>query len=115
MWHAACKWAATATDATAAKEAPATARAPMRRGASLVIVESPAKARTIAKYLGAGYRVQASMGHVRDLPKSKLGVDLEHGFAPQYVVSPDKKQVIKELKGAVDAAGQVYLATDPDR
>ncbi len=100
---------------TAAKATDTAARAPMRRGASLVIVESPAKARTIAKYLGAGYRVQASMGHVRDLPKSKLGVDLEHGFAPQYVVSPDKKQVIKELKGAVEAAGQVYLATDPDR
>lgn len=91
------------------------ARAPLRRGGSLVIVESPAKARTIAKYLGPGYRVTASMGHVRDLPKSKLGVDVERDFAPQYLISKDKTQVIKDLKGSVQAAGQVYLATDPDR
>jgi DNA topoisomerase-1 len=81
----------------------------------LVIVESPSKAKTIAKYLGAGYRVQASMGHVRDLPKSKLGVDVDHDFAPQYLVSVDKKATVKDLKGAVQSAGEVFLATDPDR
>ncbi len=85
------------------------------RGANLVIVESPAKAKTIAKYLGAGYRVTASMGHVRDLPKSKLGVDVDAGFSPQYIISKDKTQVVKDLKGSVQAARQVYLATDPDR
>src|SRR4051812_38440616 len=93
----------------------ATAYAPMRRGTKLVIVESPSKAKTIAKYLGPGYRVTASMGHVRDLPKSKLGVDVDHEFAPQYLISKDKTQVVKDLKGSVQAAGQVYLATDPDR
>jgi DNA topoisomerase-1 len=93
----------------------ATAAPAMRRGMNLVIVESPSKARTIAKYLGPGYRVAASMGHVRDLPKSKLGVDVEHEFAPQYLVSKDKSQVVKDLKGSVQAAGQVFLATDPDR
>jgi DNA topoisomerase-1 len=88
---------------------------PVRRSGTLVIVESPSKAKTIAKYLGPGYRVTASMGHVRDLPKSKLGVDVDHDFAPQYLVSKDKSQVIKELKGSVQAAGQIFLATDPDR
>ncbi len=117
--------AATATAAKPARKTTATKRAsggdsaapraPLRRGGSLVIVESPSKAKTIAKYLGPGYRVAASMGHVRDLPKSKLGVDVEHDFAPQYLVSKDKSQIIKELKGSVQAAGQIYLATDPDR
>jgi len=82
---------------------------------NLVIVESPSKAKTIAKYLGPGYRVTASMGHVRDLPKSKLGVDVDHDFTPQYLVSKDKSQVVKDLKGSVAAAGQIFLATDPDR
>ncbi|MFN8537846.1 MAG: type I DNA topoisomerase [Thermomicrobiales bacterium] len=104
---------------TASKRPAATSevapRPPMRRGTKLVIVESPAKAKTIAKYLGAGYRVQASMGHVRDLPKSKLGVDVDHDFAPQYLISNDKKATVKDLKGAVQAAGEVFLATDPDR
>ena len=117
---AARKTTATKTTTRAGTKSAAEGGAPARpasprRGTNLVIVESPAKARTIAKYLGAGYRVQASMGHVRDLPKSKLGVDVEHGFAPQYLVSKDKTQVVKELKGSVQAAGQVYLATDPDR
>lgn len=81
----------------------------------LLIVESPAKAKTIQKYLGPGYRVQASMGHVRDLPKSKLGVDIERDFAPEYEVSSDKSKVVSELRSAVKNAEAVYLATDPDR
>src|SRR5215203_5440713 len=81
----------------------------------LVIVESPAKARTIGKYLGSGYTVKASMGHVRDLPKSTLGVDVDDNFAPTYLVPRDKTKVIKELKESVQKAREVYLATDPDR
>ncbi|XUX01146.1 MAG: type I DNA topoisomerase [Dehalogenimonas sp.] len=81
----------------------------------LVIVESPAKARTLAKFLGSGYTLKASMGHVRDLPKSKLGVDVDHDFAPQYLNMRDKLAVLKELKEAAKKAGTVYLATDPDR
>ncbi len=80
-----------------------------------MIVESPAKARTIKKYLGRNFVVEASMGHVRDLPKSTLGVDVEHGFAPQYVVPRDKSKTVKDLKGRVQTARAVYLATDPDR
>src|SRR5215210_279920 len=81
----------------------------------LVIVESPAKARTIGKYLGSGYTVKASMGHVRDLPKSTLGVDVDDDFAPTYLVPRDKTKLIKELKESVQNAREVYLATDPDR
>lgn len=81
----------------------------------LVIVESPAKAKTIQKYLGPGYRVTASMGHVRDLPKSQLGVDLERDFAPVYEVTPDKSKTVRDLQGAIRGASEVYLATDPDR
>ena len=81
----------------------------------LVIVESPAKARTIEKYLGGDYKVVASMGHLRDLPKSKLGVDIEHGFAPEYIPVSARKDVIEELKNRSRDAGTVYLATDPDR
>lgn len=82
---------------------------------NLVIVESPAKAKTIKKYLGSGYEVIASMGHVRDLPKSKLGVDLEKGFLPQYQSMADKKDLIKKLKAQANKSDKVYLATDPDR
>jgi DNA topoisomerase-1 len=82
---------------------------------ALVVVESPAKAKTINKYLGRDFKVIASMGHVRDLPKSKLGVDVEGGFQPEYVVLPDRQKVIKELKDAAKAADQVFVATDPDR
>ncbi len=82
---------------------------------NLVIVESPAKAKTITKYLGPGFQVQASMGHVRDLPKSKLGVDVEHDFQPDYQPIKDKGEVIDQLKKAVKASDKVYLATDPDR
>lgn len=83
--------------------------------ANLVIVESPAKAKTIQKYLGPGYEVVASMGHVRDLPKSKLGVDVENGFAPLYQDMKGKEDVIKDLKKRAKKSSCVYLATDPDR
>jgi DNA topoisomerase-1 len=105
----------TATTTTKRAGGTGTAASAMRRGTNLVIVESPSKAKTIAKYLGPGYRVTASMGHVRDLPKSKLGVDVEHEFTPQYLVSKDKSQVVKDLKSSVQSAGQIFLATDPDR
>ncbi|MGC8958732.1 MAG: type I DNA topoisomerase [Chloroflexia bacterium] len=81
----------------------------------LVIVESPAKARTIRQVLGGGYAVEASMGHVRDLPKSRLGVDVEAGFVPTYTVPRAKSKVVRELRRAVEQAAEVYLATDPDR
>ena len=83
--------------------------------ANLVIVESPAKAKTIQKYLGTGYDVIASMGHVRDLPKSKLGVDVEHDFEPKYMDMKGKEDVIKQLKAHAKKCDQIYLATDPDR
>src|ERR1700751_2876198 len=82
---------------------------------ALVVVESPAKAKTINKYLGRDYKVVASMGHVRDLPKSKLGVDVDAGFEPEYVILPDRKKVIQELKDAAKSVDQVFVATDPDR
>jgi len=81
----------------------------------LVIVESPSKAKTIKKYLGSGYTVKASIGHVMDLPKSKLGVDVENGFEPQYEVIKEKQKVVSELKAAAKDADRVLLATDPDR
>ncbi len=82
---------------------------------SLVIVESPAKAKTINKFLGRDYLVKASMGHVRDLPKSKLGVDVDNGFNPKYVVIPKRKKLLTELKQAAKKVKDVYLAPDPDR
>ncbi len=89
---------------------------PRRSGARyLVVVESPAKAKTIKKYLGAGYSVKASVGHIKDLPKSKMGVDVEHGFKPEYVVIKSKEKALGELKKFAQTADTVYLATDPDR
>ncbi len=88
---------------------------PVEKGTRLVIVESPAKAKTITKYLGPGYSVRASFGHVRDLPEKGIGVDLKNDFAPTYVVPEDKEDTIKGLRAAVRAASAVYLATDPDR
>ena len=88
---------------------------PIAEGTRLVIVESPAKAKTITKYLGPGYAVRASMGHVRDLPDRGIGIDIEHDFAPTYVVTDDKTDTVKQLKSAVKSASAVYLATDPDR
>ncbi len=83
--------------------------------AKLLIVESPAKAKTITKYLGSGYQVKASMGHLRDLPKKELGVDVENNFQTTYLPIDGKGKIISELKDAADAAEFVYLATDPDR
>ncbi len=87
----------------------------MPKAKDLVIVESPAKAKTIEKYLGGSYKVEASMGHLRDLPKSKMGVDIENGFEPQYIPVRDKTELINQLKKDAKNAGTVYLATDPDR
>lgn len=87
----------------------------MARPANLVIVESPSKAKTIGKYLGPEYTVKASMGHLRDLPKSTLGVDIEHGFTPEYLPLEGKENIIEDLRKAASQANMVYLATDPDR
>jgi DNA topoisomerase-1 len=86
-----------------------------RRAGKLVIVESPAKAKTVGRYLGKGYTVRASVGHVRDLLKSQLSVDVENNFAPKYRVPNEKKEVVKDLKKLAQKAEEVYLATDPDR
>src|SRR4029078_13238392 len=86
-----------------------------RNDNALVIVESPAKAKTIKKYLARGYVVKASVGHVKDLPRKKMGIDIKHGFRPEYVVIETKKKVLSEIKAADDAARRVLLAPDPDR
>ncbi|HEX8966667.1 MAG TPA: toprim domain-containing protein, partial [Chloroflexota bacterium] len=82
---------------------------------SLVVVESAAKAKTIEKFLGRGYTVRACLGHVRDLPTSRLGVDVDDQFRPQYVVPKERKDVVKRLKDEVRGKSSVLLATDPDR
>jgi DNA topoisomerase-1 len=84
-------------------------------GKDLIIVESPAKIKTIKKFLGSGYEVEASVGHVRDLPAKTLGVDEEHDFTPEYQIIPGKAKVVSKLKSAAKAADTVYLAPDPDR
>ncbi|MEG2116891.1 MAG: toprim domain-containing protein, partial [Clostridia bacterium] len=81
----------------------------------LIIVESPSKAKTIEKYLGKEYKVEASGGHVRDLPEAAFGVDIKNNFEPKYVINPTKKDTIKKLKEAKAKADEVFLATDPDR
>lgn len=86
-----------------------------KQNPDLVIVESPSKAKTIGKYLGPDYLVKACMGHLRDLPKSTMGVDIENDFKPEYIPMKEKSDLIKELKKAADRADVVYLATDPDR
>src|SRR3954471_12052757 len=88
---------------------------PAREGGTLVIVESPAKAKTIGKYLGRGYRVQATVGHIMDLPEKKLGIDVENGFTPDLVPIPGKEKRIAELKSAAKVSKEVLIATDPDR
>lgn len=114
----------TTTESPATKPKPKSTtikRKPSSRGSSsaprgkLVIVESPAKAKTIGKYLGRGYTVKASMGHVRDLPKSSLGVNTDNDFSPTYLVPRDKSKVVKDLKASVKNAKELILATDPDR
>lgn len=82
---------------------------------TLVIVESPTKAKTISRFLGDGYEIIASMGHIMDLPKSTLGIDLDKNFAPDYQIMVDKKKIISELKSAAKTSGRIVLATDPDR
>ena len=81
----------------------------------LVIVESPTKARTIGRILGSGHTVIASLGHVRDLPKSRIGVDVTNAFNPEYVIPHDKRALVSEIKELAEEATAVYLATDPDR
>ena len=81
----------------------------------LIIVESPHKAKTIAKYLGKDYHVIASKGHVRDLPQRRTGVDVKNHYEPEYVISPDKEDTIKQIKKEIEKADKVYLAADPDR
>ena len=103
----------TTTKSTTKKKT--TASKARKSNGRLVIVESPAKARTIERYLGSGYSVTASMGHIRDLPKSTIGVDVEHDFTPKYTVPRDKSKLVKELKESVENANELILATDPDR
>src|SRR5512135_1692182 len=86
-----------------------------RRKGKLVIVESPAKARTVGRFLGKDYTVKASVGHVRDLLRSQLSVDVDHNFEPKYRVPNEKRPVVKELKALAKTAAEIYLATDPDR
>ena len=115
---AAPKKPARAVKAPKAEAAAPTAAAPARRvkgERALVVVESPAKAKTIKKYLGAGFTVKASVGHVVDLPKSKMGVDVEKGFLPEYVHIQGKTKIIQELKKSAESVDIVYLAPDPDR
>ena len=97
------------------REEPKFNRKPNPQGKHLVVVESPAKAKTIEKILGSKYKVMASMGHLRDLPQNSLGVDIEHGFDPHYVNVPNRKQVIEELRAEANRSKDVLLATDPDR
>ncbi|MCB0155040.1 MAG: DNA topoisomerase I, partial [Anaerolineae bacterium] len=101
-------------DATRLKSSKKSAETKKRKG-KLVIVESPAKARTVGKFLGKGYTVKASVGHVRDLLRSQLSVDVENEFAPKYRVPNEKRPVVKELKNLAEGAEEIYLATDPDR
>ena len=95
--------------------APKAVKPEARRSGKLVIVESPAKAKTVGRFLGKGYTVKASVGHVRDLLRSQLSVDVEHDFMPKYRVPNEKKPVVKELKQLAKTHSEIYLATDPDR
>jgi DNA topoisomerase-1 len=119
---AAKKSSVTATKPKAKKpKAPRTpsvgdpAATPRGKGSALVIVESPTKAKTIGKYLGRGYTVKATVGHVRDLPKRELGVDVDNGFTPKYVTIKEKAKTLAEIKKAAKASDRVLIATDPDR
>ena len=111
--RAAAKTASQASKADGSTRRPT--RMPSSRGKRLVVVESPAKARTVGQILGNKYLVTASMGHVRDLPKSTLGVDTEQDFSPKYLTMKDKRDLVKELKEAGAKASDIFLATDPDR
>ncbi len=105
----------TATSEKTTKKTTRAKKAPAAPRGKLVIVESPSKAKTIGKYLGRGYTVKASMGHIRDLPKSTMGVNVDAGFEPKYLIPRDKSKLVKELKSSVQGAKEIYLATDPDR
>ncbi|MDD6881174.1 MAG: DNA topoisomerase, partial [Firmicutes bacterium] len=98
-----------------AKKETKTTKKTAARKKTLVIVESPSKAKTIGKYLGSTYKVIASVGHIRDLPKSKLGINIDNDFEPEYISIRGKGDLIKELKKEAKQASKVYLATDPDR
>ncbi len=91
------------------------ARAELAKKPKMVIVESPAKARTVGRFLGKKYTVRASVGHVRDLPSNRMGVDLENDFAPRYVIPAKRKDVVRKLRADVKDSSEIYLATDPDR
>lgn len=82
---------------------------------NLVIVESPAKGKTIEKFLGSDYKVEASFGHIRDLPKKNMGIDISGGFLPDYEISPDKRKRVTELKKLAKEAEKIWIATDEDR
>ena len=103
------------TAASKSRKASPRSRKSRSTGKQLVVVESPAKARTVGQILGNKYVVAASQGHVRDLPKSKIGVEVENDFEPSYVIMRDKRSILKDLKQAGDQASSIYLATDPDR
>jgi DNA topoisomerase-1 len=103
------------TDAHADMVAPPKPAKVIKREGKLVIVESPAKAKTVGRFLGKGYTVRASVGHVRDLLKSQLSVDVENNFEPKYRVPNEKKDIVKEIKKLAQTADEIYLATDPDR
>lgn len=105
----------TAKKSTGTKKSTGSKKATKRKNYDLVIVESPAKAKTISKFLGMGYKVQASNGHVRDLPKSTMGVDIENDFEPRYIQIRGKKDVVTALKTGAASAKNIFLATDPDR
>src|SRR5713101_5352513 len=119
------KTALKATKKKAAAKRPAKSRKgvftvdegpPAEPGTStLVVVESPAKAKTIGKYLGRAYKVRATIGHVRDLPEKKMGIDIENGFEPEYVTIPGKEKTVADLKTAARDSREIFLATDPDR
>lgn len=116
--RAAAKKTATATKRTKKAKQAATEEeefTPEPGSTSLVIVESPAKAKTIGKYLGRNYRVRATIGHVRDLPEKKMGIDIENGFEPDYITIPGKEKTVAELKSAARDSREIFLATDPDR
>ena len=100
---------------TAKKKATKKKAAKKKKNHALVIVESPAKAKTIGKYLGAGYVVKASMGHIRDLPKGKFGIDLENNFEPEYQTIRGKGKAVEELRRIAKSCEKVYLAPDLDR
>ena len=95
-----------------AKRAPRSAPEP---GRTLVIVESPSKARTLGKILGKGYDIQSSVGHIRDLPKSRLAIDVDNGFEPEYILVRGKGAVVRNLKERASVSGRVLIASDPDR